>query len=429
MDNYAIILLTLFFWGENMNHGVDIIENIELKPNKLKVYSLITLLNSYCRGILIPILSLMLLDKNISLSSLSIVLGTYALTAVILELPTGIAADIMGRKKVFCLSLIISEISFSIILFGHGILILCLAMVFYGLSRSLASGSFDALFIDWYIDTYGKEKLSKITARLSVLDALGLSLGAITGGLFPVWSKHLLPELGAYDLNIIIKILLTLALIFISIIFISETDSFQKTERISIRKHIENSSSIVFKNKTLIYIFISVFSTGYFLSALETYYQPHFKALLSGSNMIWLLGIMAFLYLAAGMLGSIFSERIIDRYKYDNKKLYMLLRLLLSFSLILLSFQIKIPSFIALYTITYLLFGMANIPEGIIINLEIPNEIRASVLSVYSLTLQAGALTGSFVNSIIINFIPIPALWLISAVIILLTVIIMNNNS
>lgn len=412
-----------------MNHGTDIIENTELKPNKLRIYSFITLLNSYSQGILLPILSLMLLDKNLSLSNLSIVFGTYALTAVIFELPTGIAADLMGRKKVFCLSLIVSEVSLVIILFGKGIFILCLAMVFYGLSRSLASGSFDALFIDWYIDSYGKEKLSKITTRLSVLDALGLSLGAITGGLFPVWSKYFLTDLGIYNLNLIIKILLTLALLFISFIFISETNSFKKTERISIKKHIENSSSIIFKNKTLIVIFISVFSTGYFFSSMETYYQPHFISLLPSNAMIWLLGIMAFLYLAAGMVGSILSERIIDRFKYDNKKLYILLRLMLSFSLILLSFQIKIPSFISLYAVTYLMLGMANIPEGIIINLEIPNEIRASVLSVYALTLQVGALTGAFVNSIIINFVPIPALWLIAAVIILLTVIIMNNKN
>jgi len=391
---------------------------------KLKTYSLISLLNSYSRGILLPILSLLLLEKGLSFSNLAVVLGIYALTVVILELPTGIAADILGRKKIFCLSLAVSVISFSIILYGSGIFILCIGMIFYGLSRALSSGSFDALFIDWYIDTFGKENIPKITTRISVLEALGLSLGAISGGFFPLLSKLLLPQLGMYDLNLIVKILLTIALVVLSMVFITENKSYKKAERVYIMQHIKNSSSIVANNKTLLFIFISVFSTGFFLSALETYWQPHFTSLLPNNRMIWILGVLAFLYLAAVMIGSIVSEKIINKYKFDYKKMYLILRLMLAFSLIFLAFQIKIPSFIALYTITYLLFGMANIPEGVIINGEVPNEIRASVLSVYSLVLQIGALTGSFINSIIINYISIPMLWLIAAVIILITLLI-----
>lgn len=393
----------------------------ELGPIKLKIYSLITLLNSYSHGIIIPVLSLILLGKGLTLSKLSLVLGLYALTVVILELPTGIAADVFGRKNVFCLSLLVSIISFGTILFGHGMILLCIGMIFYGLSRALSSGSFDALFIDWYIDVFGKDKLHKITTRLAVLEALGLCLGAITGGLLPVISKNLLPELGEYHLNLIVKILLTLATVVFSFIFITETQKSKKSERISVRKHVQNSSSFILKNKTLLFIFISVLSTGFFLSALETYWQPHFKALITDDSLLWLLGILAFLYLGAGMLGGILSEKIMDNFKFNNKKMYLLLRLALAISIILMAIQTKVPSFIMLYTITYLFFGMANIPESVIINGEIPNEIRASVLSTTSLVFQFGALSGSLINSIIINYISIQTLWIIAASIILAT--------
>lgn len=404
------------------------INNAELRPIKLKIYSLITLLNSYAHGILIPVLSLILLSKGITLSSLSLVLGLYALTVVFLELPTGIAADILGRKKIYCLSLLVSMISFTIVLFGHGMLILCIGMMFHGLSRALSSGSFDALFIDWYIDNFGKDKLHKITTRLSVLEALGLSLGAITGGIFPIISKNLLPMLGEYDLNLILKILLTLAAVVFSCIFITETSITKISERISVKKHIQNSSSFIMNNKKLLFIFISVFSTGFFLSALETYWQPHFKSLFTDNSMFWLLGILAFLYLGAGMLGSIASEKIMDKFKFDNLKLYLSLRLLLAVSIFLMAMQTNIPSFVTLYTISYLFFGMANIPEGVIINSEIPNDIRASVLSTYSLVFQVGALSGSFINSIIINYISIPKLWMIAAGIILATLLLIYKN-
>ena len=85
-------------------------------------------------------------------------------------------------------------------------------MILYGLGRALGSGSFDALFIDYYIDN-GKDKLHNITTRLSVLDALGLSAGALSGGFFPDISNNLLPSIGTYDLNIIVRIVLTIAVI------------------------------------------------------------------------------------------------------------------------------------------------------------------------------------------------------------------------
>ncbi|MGB4439535.1 MAG: MFS transporter [Sedimentibacter sp.] len=388
---------------------------------KLKIYSVLYFLNYYLSGLLIPVLSLLLIEKGASLSNLSIILGLYALTVVLLELPTGIMADIFGRKKTFCMSLIISAISFLVILFGRGFQILCIGMMLYGFNRALASGSFDALFIDYYIDTFGKEKLHNITTRLSVLEALGLSAGAISGGFFPKIAANI-PFIGIYDLNVIIRIILTLIVAVLSFIYISETKTIEKHERITIKQHVKNSSSFVMQNTTVLCIFISVFSTGFFLSSLETYWQPHFITLLPNKSMTGLLGLMAFLYLAAAMIGSISSNNIIKKFKFNTKKMYLIFRLLLALSLIFTALQTKIPSFISLYASIYLFFGMSNVPEGAILNGEIPNEIRASVLSVNSLILQVGGLSGSLLYSIIINYISIPHIWMIAACVVLVTV-------
>jgi len=389
---------------------------------KVKQYSVIYFLNSYLSGLLVPVLSLLLIEKGASLSNLSIILGLYALTVIILELPTGIMADIFGRKKTFCMSLVISAISFIVILFGHGLPILCIGMMLYGFNRALSSGSFDALFIDYYIDTFGKEKLHNITTRLSVLEALGLSAGAISGGFFPKVSAYYFPNLGAYDLNLIIRIILTVTVAVLSIVFITETKKAEKHERITIKQHVINSSSFVAKNTTVICIFASVFSTGFFLSSLETYWQPHFLSLLPDKSMTGLLGLMAFLYLGAAMVGSIASNKLVKKFKFNPKKMYLILRLLLAISLVFTALQTNIPSFITLYAGIYLLFGMANVTEGAILNGEIPNEIRASVLSVYSFIFQVGGLSGSLLYSIIINYISIPNIWIIAACIVFIAV-------
>lgn len=395
---------------------------------KVKVYSLIMFLNSYLTGLLTPVLSLALIDKGASLSNLSIILGFYALSVIVLELPTGIMADIFGRKKTFVLSLIIFTLSFSLLLIGRGFLVLCLVMILYGLAKALASGSFDALFIDYYIDNFGKDKLHNITTRLSVLEALGLSAGALSGGFFPEVSEKFLPSMGLYDLNISIRIALTLAVFALSVLFIQDSANIEKKERISIKQHIKNSSSFVFKNTSVILIFLSVFSTGFFLSALETYWQPHFKSFLPEGSSTRLLGLMAFLYLIAAMAGSIYSNNTIKKHKFNLRKMYLIFRGLLGFLLILTALQKNIPLFIAFYASIYLVFGMYMIPEGVILNSETPNEIRASVLSVKSFTMQIGGLSGSFLYSILIKFISIPAIWIFAAAVVLITSGLMANR-
>lgn len=395
---------------------------------KIKVYSLILFLNSYLSGLLVPVLSLLLLDKGASLSNLSIILGLYAFTVIILELPTGIIADVFGRKKSFCLSVVVSILSLITLLFGRGIIFLCFGMILYGFSRALASGSFDAMFIDYYIDNYGKDKLHNITTRLSVLEALGMSAGALSGGFFPEISNTYFLSLGTYDLNLIVRIVLAVTVAILSFAFIQETGNYEKEERITLKQHIKNSSIIVTKSSTVICIFISVFSTGFFLSSLETYWQPHFITLLPGNDSMGLLGLMAFLYFAAATLGSIGSNKIFKEYKFDPKKMYVILRTMLAISLIFTALQTNVPVFIALYSSIYLLFGMASIPEGVILNSEIPNEIRASVLSVNSLIMQIGGLTGSLLYSILINYISIPKIWMIAASVVLITVAIIAKK-
>ena len=379
-------------------------------------------LNSYLTGLLTPILSLALIDKGASLSNLSIILGLYALSVILLELPSGITADVFGRKKTFLLSLAAFTISFLLLLISNGLISLCIVMILYGFGRALGSGSFDALFIDYYIDNFGKDKLHNITTRLSVLDALGLSAGALSGGFFHEISNKLLPSIGRYDLNIIVRIVLTIAVIAISVLFISEKKQKDGKDHISIKKHVKNSYGFVCKNTTILFIFLSVFSTGFFLSALETYWQPYFITLLPDKGSTGLLGLMAFLYLGAAMVGSILSNKTITKYKFNLRKMYLTMRGLLALLMILTALQTNVPLFIAYYASIYLMFGMATIPEDVILNSETPNEIRASVLSVKSFTIQIGGLSGSLLYSILIRFISIPAIWILAASIILITI-------
>jgi len=183
-------------------------------------------------------------------------IGIYSLTVILLELPTGIMADLIGRKKTFCLSLIISLIFSVVILFGNGIVILCLGMLIYGLNRAISSGSFEALFIDSYINEFGKDKLHVVMTRINVLEALGLSAGALTGGYLPQISSKYFSSIGMYDLSLIVRIILTIIVLIFALIYIKETVVYENKNQVSLIKHIKSSSPLVIENKNIICIFI-----------------------------------------------------------------------------------------------------------------------------------------------------------------------------
>lgn len=393
---------------------------------KVKLYSFILLLNSYITGLLVPVFSLLLIDKGATLSKLSLMIGIYSFTVIVLELPTGIMADTIGRKKSFCLSLIISLLFSVVILLGNGLVILCLGMLIYGLGRAISSGSFEALFIDSYINEFGKEKMHVVTTRISVLDALGLSAGALTGGYLPEISMKYLSSIGMYDLTLTIRIILTIIVLVLAVIFIKETTEYENKKQPSMKEHIKNSSKLVIENKNIICIFISVFSTGFLLSSLETYWQPHFISLMPDNSAMFLLGVIAFMYFAAAMAGNIISGKLFS--KHNPKKIYLMFRSILAGVVIITALQTNMILFIVFYTLIYLIFGMANIPESVILNGEIPNESRASVLSLNSLIAQIGALLGSFVNSIVINYMTISSLWLITSCVVSVTILIIYKK-
>ena len=389
-----------------------------------RIFSIILAINSFSGGLTVPILSLLFIQKGLNLAQISMVIGLYSLSVIILEIPTGIASDFLGRKKMFSLGLLSSIVSAFIMLFCKGIINLSVAMVFHGISKALSSGSLHALYIEWNTNgNHNKENLAKVMTKISLLETLGLAFGAILGGVIPSFVKAYISGLGIYDLNVIIKIILTFIVFVMSWLFIKEYDLEVKKQRVSLIKQVISSIEIVKSNRLLIIVFMSVFSTGVFLFSLETYWQPQLVSLIS-NDILWIIGVVSGIYYGASIYGNIISEKIISKNKINIQSLYIISRIVLVIALIMMAIQKNFISFVVLYAIVYFSFGVCNIPEGVIINSEVPNKSRATILSFNSLVLQSGSLVASFVTSAIINRTSISFIWIISSLVILTTIIV-----
>lgn len=387
---------------------------------RTRVMVVIRLLQFYITGLVVPILSLLFLDRGLTLSELALSFGFFSASTILLEVPTGVIADLFGRKKTYLLSLVVYILAFVVIYIGRTFVILSVGAVLYGCSRALSSGSLDALFIEEYTKKHGKEKIPRIMSIFTVTETVGLALGSLSGGYLPVVATAFFKSIGKYDLNIFLKIILLLVLIVLVSTLVYERKTV-KSDKSRLKLHLLESAQLVQKSHNLKLIFISFIATGIFLSTLELYWQPRFLSLLKNDSMIWLLGFIALLYFGAVLFGSLVSEKVLARFGFSYKHVYFVSKLLSGIAILILALQISAWPFTVCYALVYLFFGASHIPEGTIVNMEITDDKRASMLSLNSLVFQIGGLIGSVASGIIVKFSSVSVLWIIAACVVLLS--------
>lgn len=82
-------------------------------------YMIIFFLNGLSIGLLLPIMSLIFTGKGGTVKELSIGFSILSLTVIILEIPSGLFADLFGRRDCFCLSLFFKSAGYFLLLSLH----------------------------------------------------------------------------------------------------------------------------------------------------------------------------------------------------------------------------------------------------------------------------------------------------------------------
>lgn len=118
-------------------------------------------------------------DLNASAISLGWVISSFMLSSAMFLLPFGRMADIVGRKKMFSLGIIIFTISTFLIIFSHSITSLIILRIFQGIASAMIFGTSMAIITSVFQPgERGKAMGINITAVY-----LGLSVGPVIGGL------------------------------------------------------------------------------------------------------------------------------------------------------------------------------------------------------------------------------------------------------
>ena len=116
----------------------------KIKEQLSKLYSSSVLGNLSLTGAWVAILA----ARGYSLVEIGIAETVFHITSLIFEIPSGVLADVFGRKKMLIVSTIMRMIGNVIMIISNDLFTVCLSIAFHALSYNFSSGTGDALAYD-----------------------------------------------------------------------------------------------------------------------------------------------------------------------------------------------------------------------------------------------------------------------------------------
>lgn len=189
---------------------------------------------------------------KITTPQISLLVTIQYLSQMILELPSGALADLLGRKRTNQFGFMIGAMASLLFPFASAFWHFLIYALLIGLMDSFRSGSEEALLYDTFKQTKSENKFAKVYANGNLIYQIGLIVGSASGGLLFDLS-HALPYF-LYGLS------LAIGAILVGLYIEPKIDS----EKFSLKNYylqIKQGSREAFKNKytsylSLFYIFV-----------------------------------------------------------------------------------------------------------------------------------------------------------------------------
>lgn len=300
--------------------------------------------------------------KGLSLWEIGLAESMFHVVSLIMEVPTGVIADLYGRKISRLLGTFMRIIYLLILFYVDSLPMALLAFTFTALSYNLESGSDTALIYDGMIADGMKDEFTQVQGKREVILQFASIIGVFTGGLLADIS---------YAHAISLTLLVTSLALLVGLFFIESP--YQKSEhRPSLKEHFK-SMWLAIKGQNELLSLMAL--AGFFLSAMVSL---HFYIGIYLKDEGMTLSQVS-LYLLISPLGGMVTGLLLKYIDQYSDKILRISPLLVSIFLGLVLIPVlRIPSLFVLGALNTLVFVFTN--ERI--NEKIESAQRASLLSV-----------------------------------------------
>lgn len=148
----------------------------------------------------------LLAARGFSLWQIGLAEGIFHIVSLLCEIPSGMAADLMGRRRSMAAAGVCGIVSALLMAFSTGYVGVCAAMIFSALACNFISGSDEALLYDSLLLADKKEEYLTASARYTQVQSLGSMLSNLASLLAGVISY-----VGIYLLDTVVCLVRVLA--------------------------------------------------------------------------------------------------------------------------------------------------------------------------------------------------------------------------
>jgi len=381
------------------------------------IFRTIFLLKSLSTGLMLPIMSFMIISRGAGTEFLPLIVGTYSLTAILFEFPSGVFSDLFGRKKTFLISCYLMLLTlFLLIMETSDVSVLFLAFAIQGTGRAFSSGSLDALVMEKSLLSGGDASAAKTSGELGFLESLGIAVGSIFAGFLGSIGNTCSANLFVMALLYLLITLLTIVGVKDSHMGTSKEPFLLFSEAKKFRRQMAGSLRFSMQSAPVRILLIQVFFTGIVLFSLETYWQPGLLRLMADRK-LWVFGFVSFSGFCLTALASFLTPKLLLHIFPDSRRpwWYFLfaVRLLFAAGAFLLGRILHPAFFILAYFLIYFFHGGGSTVENTLLSQNTPREMLAGIMSLFSLIFQLGALAASAFTGAFLSNADLSVIWLL----------------
>ncbi len=121
---------------------------------------------------------------------ISLLIGIWSATQLLLEVPTGVVADRYPRRNVLIVAMLVIALGYTFWLKG-GFIFYGLGMVMWGVKNALTSGTFESFVYDGLKSEGRQENYGKVNGQSEGAFQVGLMFSAVIGGILAQYSFNL----------------------------------------------------------------------------------------------------------------------------------------------------------------------------------------------------------------------------------------------
>jgi len=122
-------------------------------------------------------------SNGLTMKDIMVLQAVYSIAIVILEIPSGYLADVIGRRKTLIIGAMFGTIGFATYSFSFGFVGFLVAEIILGIGQSCISGADSAMLYDSLLEKGQEKKYTRFEGRITSIGNIAEASAGILGGL------------------------------------------------------------------------------------------------------------------------------------------------------------------------------------------------------------------------------------------------------